>query len=352
MALVASLLLTGLVRKWAIKIGFTDKPGTAKIHKKPIAYGGGIGLYIIGVLPLLVAGVVSVMWGKGGPTWLGETVNSHLPGLANRTREIFLLFGCATALFVMGLIDDVKRLGAMPKLAVQVGVAIALVCFGGMKFDFFITVPGIAEVLSILWIIVIMNAFNFLDNMDGLSAGIAAISGCIILGAAWAAGQVFISIFLALLVGALIGFLFYNFNPASIFMGDAGSLLVGLFMSIATIRTTYYQGQGAWFVTLMPLIALAVPLYDFIVVVILRLMQGKSPFVGDTQHFSHRLVKRGMTQKQSVLTIWLATACTGLGATVLHMVNTTGMILIFIQTIMILLIIAILERPVDTTKEK
>ncbi len=344
LALMTALALTPLVKKFSIKIGFIDKPGSAKIHRKPIAYGGGIVIYIITVLPLLLAGIISILWPISGPAWLGQTINSHLPGLANRTTEIFILWAAATALHIMGLVDDVKRLSAMPKLAVQIAVAIALVFWGQIKFDFFITIPLLAEILSILWIIVIMNAFNFLDNMDGLSAGIAAIAASIIFVAAYSAGQIFVCLFLALLIATLIGFLFYNFNPASIFMGDAGSLLVGLFMAVATIRTTYYHGQGQWFVTLLPLIALAVPLYDFIVVVVLRILQGKSPFVGDTQHFSHRLVKRGMTQKQAVLLIYLATACTAMGAAILPMVSFGGMLLIFSQTLMILLIIAILER--------
>ena len=138
-----------------------------------------------------------------------------------------------------------------------------------------------------------------------------------------------------------------NFAPAKIFLGDAGSLVIGLLLAVATIRTTYYheaEGTGSWFTTLMPLIVLAVPLYDFISVTILRLAQGKSPFVGDTQHFSHRLVKRGMTQRQAVLTIYLATACTGLGAIILSQMSTAGMVLVFVQTILIVSIIAILEH--------
>ena len=161
--------------------------------------------------------------------------------------------------------------------------------------------------------------------------------------------------FLALLVGTLLGFLVYNFSPAKIFMGDAGSLVVGLLLAVATIRTTYYhQGapSGKWFAALIPLVVLAVPLYDFISVTIIRLLQGKSPLVGDKQHFSHRLVSRGMSQPQAVLTIYLATAGTGLGAVFLHQVNPVGAVLVFAQTVLIVLIIAILERPGELLKNK
>jgi len=143
----------------------------------------------------------------------------------------------------------------------------------------------------------------------------------------------------------LLGFLVFNFPPAKIFMGDAGSLVVGFFVALLSLRTTYYhQAQsGPWYPVFMPLIVMAVPLYDFISVTLLRLSQGKSPFVGDTQHFSHRLKRHGLTDTQTVLALYLATLCTGLGAVFLYQVNLVGAILIFIQTILVLSIIAVFE---------
>jgi UDP-GlcNAc:undecaprenyl-phosphate GlcNAc-1-phosphate transferase len=128
-------------------------------------------------------------------------------------------------------------------------------------------------------------------------------------------------------------------------MGDAGSLVIGFLVALLTIRTTYYhQAQsGQWYPVLMPAIVMAVPLYDFISVTLLRISQGKSPFVGDTQHFSHRLKKHGLTDTQTVLTLYLATLCTGISATFLYQVTLAGAILIFIQTFMILAIIAVFE---------
>ena len=128
-------------------------------------------------------------------------------------------------------------------------------------------------------------------------------------------------------------------------MGDAGSLVVGFIVALLTLRTTYYHeaASGKFYPVFMPLIVMAVPLYDFLSVTLLRIRQGKSPFVGDTQHFSHRLKRRGLTETQTVLTLYLATLVTGLGATFLYQVNLAGAILIFIQTVIILAIIAILE---------
>jgi UDP-GlcNAc:undecaprenyl-phosphate GlcNAc-1-phosphate transferase len=128
-------------------------------------------------------------------------------------------------------------------------------------------------------------------------------------------------------------------------MGDCGSLVVGFFIAVLTLRTTYYhetQG-GGFYAVLMPIVVMAVPLYDFLSVTFLRIKQGKSPFVGDTQHFSHRLKRRGLSDTQTVLTLYLATVCTGLSAVFLHSVDLTGAILILAQTVMILTIIAILE---------
>jgi len=135
-------------------------------------------------------------------------------------------------------------------------------------------------------------------------------------------------------------------------MGNAGSLPVGFILALLTLRTTYYhQAQsGSWYSVFIPLICMAVPLYDFASVTFLRISQGKSPFIGDTQHFSHRLKKRGLSDTQTVLTLYLATLCTGLGATFLYQVNLRGAILIFVQTIMVLAIIAVFEITVNNDK--
>lgn len=357
-AVVASVILTGAVRHLAVKSGFADMPGHRKVHTKPIALGGGIAIFLSVIVPLAILAIaVLLVSPELVSKYFGDTVSGHLPGLKKRAPQLLVFVLGAAVLHITGLIDDRKAMGPRIKLFIQLAVALLLATLGEIRFDFFIDSYVIRVLLSVLWITVIINAFNFLDNMDGLSAGIAAICSLIILFAAVNSGQVFISCFLALIVGALIGFLFYNFNPASIFMGDAGSLLVGLFMAVASIKTTYYHAEGASprYSALMPLIILAVPLYDFGSVVIIRILQGKSPFVGDKQHFSHRLTNHGMSQRTAVLTIYLATAVTGLGAAILHQVKTSGMILIFAQAILILTLIGILEytgKTLETRKDK
>jgi UDP-GlcNAc:undecaprenyl-phosphate GlcNAc-1-phosphate transferase len=190
--------------------------------------------------------------------------------------------------------------------------------------------------------------------MDGASAGIALIVSSILLAAAALSGQILVGGLALVFIGTLLGFLVFNFPPAKIFMGDAGSLVVGFFVALLSLRTDYYQQTetqgGQWYSVFLPLIVMAVPLYDFISVTLLRISQGKSPFIGDTQHFSHRLKRHGLTDTQTVLTLYLATLCTGLGATFLYQVNLAGTILIFIQTILVLSIIAVFEATVKNDK--
>jgi UDP-GlcNAc:undecaprenyl-phosphate/decaprenyl-phosphate GlcNAc-1-phosphate transferase len=347
-----SAILTWAMTHWAAALGLVDQPGHRKIHQRPIPLGGGVVIFWTTVAPIGAAAVAAIFWSRGGaPSWLPGVLARHIPGLAGRAGEIFVLLTAAAVLHLLGLVDDKLRLGPWIKLFVQGLAATMLVTCGGIRFDFFIPIPAVTSVLSVMWLVVIINAFNFLDNMDGLSAGVAAICSAVILWAAAAAGQVFVSGFLAVFIGALLGFLVFNFSPAKIFMGDAGSLVVGLFVGAASIRTTYYHQDapgGSWYAALMPLIVLAVPLYDFTSVVIIRLLQGRSPFVGDQQHFSHRLVRRGLSHRHAVVTIYLATGCTAAAGMFLHLLSGWAAALVFAQTLLILLIIAILERPGKT----
>ncbi|MBA7638116.1 Undecaprenyl-phosphate alpha-N-acetylglucosaminyl 1-phosphate transferase [subsurface metagenome] len=284
--------------------------------------------------------------------FLGESAATYAKDFLPKIGQLGIILLSVSILFLLGLWDDLKHLGPFTKLAVQFAVAIIAAFFGDIRVELFIQNKIITSVLSAVWIVLIINAFNFLDNMDGLTAGIAVIASCILFTAAAISGQVFVGGLAIVFIGTLMGFLVFNFPPAKIFAGDAGSLVIGFFVALLTLRTTYYHEaqSGPAYPVFMPLIVMAVPLYDFVSVTLLRIIQGKSPFVGDTQHFSHRLKKRGLTATQTVLTLYLATLCTGLGATFLYQVNLTGAILIFAQTFMILAIIAIFETTVGNDK--
>jgi UDP-GlcNAc:undecaprenyl-phosphate GlcNAc-1-phosphate transferase len=341
-----STVLTAIVRKFALRTGFVARPAEDRYHDSIIPLGGGIAVYwTMALFVLAAAAAVKFIIAPGFAGWLGQSVTVHAEGFLDKIPSLLIAMAAALALHLVGLWDDKKHLGPGIKLTAQFAVAITAAVFADIRVEFFIENKIVTTALSAIWIVLIINAFNFLDNMDGLSAGIAAIISVVLFVAAALSGQVFVGAMAMVFIGSLCGFLAFNFPPAKVFMGDSGSLVVGFFVALLTLRTTYYhEGQGGGlYAVFMPLVVMAVPLYDFISVTFLRLKQGKSPFVGDTQHFSHRLKRRGLTDTQTVLTLYLATVCTGLGAIFLKDVGLTGAILIFAQTVMILAIIAILE---------
>ena len=338
-----SLILTAVVRRLAIRGRLVAHPVADRFHKKPVPLGGGIAIFITLVI-FILASAAAIKLLPSQLDSLVRTADINLADFLAKINQLWYVLVSAFILFALGLWDDKKHLGPFFKLAVQFAVAIMAAYYADIRVELFIQNKIITSVLSAFWIVLIINAFNFLDNMDGASAGIAVIASSILFTAAAISGQVFIGGLALVFIGALLGFLVFNFPPAKIFMGDAGSLVVGFFVALLTLRTDYYHEDGPpRYLVLMPLLVMAVPLYDFISVTILRISQGKSPFVGDTQHFSHRLKRHGLTDTQTVLTLYLATLCTGLGATFLYQVNLAGAILIFAQTFMILAIIAIFE---------
>ncbi|MHC4483300.1 MAG: MraY family glycosyltransferase [Planctomycetota bacterium] len=348
-----SLILTSLVKNLAERAGFLSRPVKGRFGERAVPLGGGVAIFVtLSIIIIAAAAVIRVLVAPGRFGWLAERANIDPADFLAKTGQLVIMLVCAFVLFLLGLWDDKKGLGPFFKLAVQFVVAIAAAAFAEIRVELFIENKIVSSVLSAVWIVLIINAFNFLDNMDGLAAGIAVIASCILFTAAAISGQVFVGGLAVVFVGTLLGFLVFNFPPAKIFMGDAGSLVVGFFVALLTLRTTYYHEAqpGPVYPIFMPLVVMAVPLYDFISVTLLRIRQGKSPFIGDTQHFSHRLKRHGLTDTQVVLTLYLASLATGLGATFLYQVNLAGAILIFTQTFMILAIIAILETTAKNDK--
>jgi UDP-GlcNAc:undecaprenyl-phosphate GlcNAc-1-phosphate transferase len=340
-----SAILTFLVKNLSARAGFVARPTDDRYHRTIIALGGGIAI-VATILSFLIAAILIVKFLIATDCIsLDQSISIHSAGFIGKINQLIIVLCCIFVLFVLGFIDDKKRLGPFPKLFVQFAVAFAAAFFADIRLEMFIQSKLLTSILSAFWIVLIINVFNFLDNMDGAAAGIAVIVASILLTAAIVSAQVFISALAILFIGTLLGFLIFNFPPAKIFMGDAGSLPIGFLLAVLTLKTTYYHqaDSGPWYPVLIPLISMAVPLYDFVTVTVLRLNQGKSPFVGDTQHFSHRLRRLGLSDTQTVLTLYLATISTGIGATFLYQVNLAGAILIFVQTLMVLAIIAILE---------
>lgn len=350
---VLSVVATYVVRGWAVRRGFVDRPSGHKQHERAIALGGGIAITVAFVLPLLLGVVAAWMMNSSAPPgWLPEFVRMHLPGIASKLQVVLGVLAGAVVLHVVGLIDDRRALGPWIKFAVQFAVAIFVAWPMGIRAVELLPGP-LSIAVTVLWIVLITNAFNFLDNMDGLSAGVAAVGAAIFAVAAMAVGQVFVPVMAFVLVGTLAGYLVFNFPPASIFMGDAGSLVIGYLMAVLTVLTTFYDpGLGLTRLgVFVPIVVLAVPLYDVTSVVVHRMRLGLSPFRGDRRHFSHRLVRRGMSTRGAVLTIYLATAATGLPAIVLPRVPLWGAVLLLVQCICVVIMIAVLEHAGTSSED-
>lgn len=345
-ACVCSGLLTACVRRWAMRTDFVARPREDRYHRSVIALGGGIAIFWTIVLFVLVpAAAVKLFIAPGHLSFIDASIAQHIPGFIDKFGGLLVVMAAALILHLLGLWDDKKRLGPYVKLAFQFAAALLAAVWADIRVEMFIENKLITTVLSVFWIVLMINAFNFLDNMDGTSAGIALIAACVLMAAAFRSGQVFVGAMGLVFIGALAGFLVFNFPPAVIFMGDCGSMVVGFFIALLTLRTTYYDPAAGTplYSVFMPAVVMAVPLYDFISVTFLRLKQGKSPFVGDTQHFSHRLKRRGLTDRQVALTLYLATLCTGLGAILLQQADLLAAVLIAAQTLMVLVFIAVLE---------
>jgi len=323
-----------------------SQPRDDRYNRNVIALGGGVAIFwTLALFVLVGAAVVKFLVAPGHLAFIDESITQHTAGFMTKINDLLVVVAAVFILHLMGLWDDKRHLGPFVKLAIQFVAAFVAAWFADIRVEMFIENKLITTVLSVFWIVLMINAFNFLDNMDGASAGIALIATCILMAAAIRSGQIFVGTIGMVFAGALLGFLIFNFPPAKIFMGDCGSMVVGFFVALLTLRTTYYNPEVGTklYSVFMPAIVMAVPLYDFVSVTFLRIKQGKSPFVGDTQHFSHRLKRRGLSDRQVALTLYLATLCTGLGAVLLQQADLIGAILIAVQTVMVLIFIAVLE---------
>jgi UDP-GlcNAc:undecaprenyl-phosphate GlcNAc-1-phosphate transferase len=361
-AFAISCPLTAVLVRLGHRLRIYDSPGVPGQRKsapRNVPNTGGIAIFCGVALPIVCG--LAALW-LGGADALAARFPAlavHLPGLRSQTPLAITLLAGLTLLHVMGLIDDRKPLGPGLKLAIMAIPALAIAAASDTRLltllDARVGGPWLSIAITAFWFLVVTNAFNFMDNMDGLAGGVAGVAGLCFLAAALVHGQWFVAACLALLVGSVLGFLIFNFPPARIFMGDGGSLVLGFLLAFLTVRTTYYAPlhvapalehtlASPWYAVFMPFVVLAVPIYDFVSVVCIRLAQGRSPFVGDLQHFSHRLVRRGLTERSAVIIIWGFTAVTGISGISLLSLQPWQAVLVGVQTALILVVIALFER--------
>ncbi len=293
-ALVIAIGGTPLVRYAALKFGILDNPSARKVHSAPVPLMGGIAIYVAFIAAL-------VLWGER--SYVNEVVGISVG---------------ATLVSIVGALDDSRGMGSYLKLLFQVAAATVLI-LSGVQVRLFHGILDIA--LTLLWVVGITNAFNLLDNMDGLSSGVATIAAAFFTLLAAMSDQYLVGTLAAALCGACLGFLVYNWNPARVFMGDTGSLFLGFLLAAVGIKLRF-PANSASITWMIPILVLALPLFDTSLVFFSRLRRGRNPLTTPGKdHVSHRLARRTGSQREAVLLCYLITGGTGLASIFLTQAN-------------------------------
>jgi UDP-GlcNAc:undecaprenyl-phosphate/decaprenyl-phosphate GlcNAc-1-phosphate transferase len=320
LALVISLYTTPLMRAGALRFGIVDRPdGRLKKQAQPVPYLGGLAIYLSFLLALTVT-------------------------LRFDSTEVLGMLLAGAIVLILGLIDDLGVLTPGIKLAGQV-VAVLTLMNASVYIKLGFLPPWLAVLLSFLWLLGIVNAFNLIDIMDGLATGVAAVASFVLFLIAAVNGRPTYAILLAALCGALCGFLRFNFEPARIYMGDTGSMFVGLMLGALSMNNSYTRQNLV--ASLAPVIILGVPLFDMLFVMYVRHRRGLPVFLGSPDHFALRLRKWRLTTRQTVLGSWGATALLG-GMAIVMMLSTTRLAIVLLAiTATAALLVGLLLRRID-----
>lgn len=299
-AIIISFLATPLVKALAYKVGAIDVPKDGRrMHKTPIPRLGGLAIFLAFLLSTL----------------LFAEIDRQMKGI---------LMG-AVIIVILGVLDDIMTLRALPKFFIQI-LAASIAVYHGCVIQFvsnfnlfsdtlYINLGWLSVPVTIIWIVAITNAVNFIDGLDGLAVGVSAISAGSLLVIALMVAEGNIAIVIAALLGACIGFIPYNFNPAKIFMGDTGSTFLGYILATLSIRGLFKMYAIISFA--VPFLILGVPIFDICFAFLRRIAKGQNPMIADRGHVHHRLIDMGFSQKQSVAITYMITAILGLAAVVL-----------------------------------
>lgn len=320
---------TPLVRRFAFKIGAIDIPkDNRRMHKKPIPRIGGLAIIF------------------------GFTVATLC--FAQPSRQLYGTLAGAAIIAVMGVIDDCKNLPAKLKFVIQIIAALVVVFAGDIKIDVF-TNPNflsdnpywvlpewLSVTLTVIWIVFITNAVNFIDGLDGLAAGVSAIMSISLVFISIRVGEYSIAILGIALMGSCFGFLPFNFNPAKIFMGDTGSTFLGFMLATLSIQGVFKSYAVISFA--VPLLILGLPLFDALFAMIRRILRGQSPMTADRGHLHHRLVDMGFSQKQTVFILYAISGVLGITAVLLAESGVLRALLLVICVLILLLIGSMLGK--------
>jgi UDP-GlcNAc:undecaprenyl-phosphate GlcNAc-1-phosphate transferase len=294
LAFALALVITPLARRLAIRFGAVDKRVLTKVHAHDVPRLGGVAIAVGFYVPVLA---LALRW------------NAFQMALYQDPRRVAALLGGGLVIFALGVYDDLRGASAWKKLAVQVPVA-ALAWWAGVRIGgtagpsgaYLSFAPLLSFGTTVLWLVAVMNAINLIDGLDGLASGIALLALAAAAVCAWHRGEPALALITIVLAGSIGGFLIHNFHPASVFMGDSGSMLIGYIIGVSAVWSS--QKAATLVGLVLPAVALGLPLLDTSLAVWRRLATGRPVFDGDLDHIHHRLLARGWSQRRAVLTLY------------------------------------------------
>lgn len=326
LAFIVSSTLVPVMIRLARRYGVMDKPAARKVHSEPKPLLGGLAIFF------------------GYSVCFAVVLVYFIPPDDPLHRIFQGLYVTSTFLLFVGLVDDIRGLSATTKLICQIAAAAVLI-YLGVRIRLWLETDWLQGLVTLAWFVIITNAFNLLDNMDGLAGGVASLTAFLYFLLSVFMHEKYMAYLLLALAFSVLGFLKYNFYPSRIFMGDTGSLFIGFNLAAFSAMTTYLgHGPAHHLPTVTPLIIFSVPLYDTATVIWIRIREGRSIFQADKNHFSHRLVGLGMSHRQAVCVILLLTFDVGLMAVLLPKLTGAQGLLILLHTVVMFLVIALLER--------
>jgi UDP-GlcNAc:undecaprenyl-phosphate GlcNAc-1-phosphate transferase len=324
---VVAYALTPFVVRMAIRFRILAHPGGRHIHQVSVPRLGGIAVY--------GAFVAAVLFGLPVTHSVSVALETNrvivtIPYVPEFDRPVFGLLIGATLVTILGVIDDIRGVSPAEKLFGQLVAAVIPVSFGvgmdvltnplgGMVF-----LGPFGQALTVVWLVALCNVMNLIDGVDGLATGIAAIAGGTVLVASYQRGDMGTAMLAAAFMGSTLGFLPYNYNPARIFLGDTGSMLLGYLLGGLSVLGTYKSYTALSL--LVPLVALGVPVMDTALAITRRWRTHRPIFEADTQHLHHRLLRRGLTQRQTAIVLYLVTGILGVGALLLSGIHRFSLI--------------------------
>ncbi len=305
-SLFLSVLVTPLVRRFALRIGAVSNPGGRHVHGRTIPRLGGIGLAFAWAVPVVFLAARDPVVARA---------------LGNRWMQIGTVVGGGAAICIVGAMDDVRGLRSLHKLGAQVLISALAFAFGFQIQAIQLPLLGTLEMgafalpVTVLWIVGVTNAVNLIDGLDGLAAGVTFFAAFTSFVIASISGSVFVALTMAALMGALVGFLFFNFNPARIFMGDSGSYFLGFVLATTALAGGGLQQKASTAVSLLvPVLALGVPIFDTLFAMFRRLIERRPIFSADRGHVHHRLLDLGLTHRRAVIFLYGISSLLAAGA--------------------------------------